>query len=235
MTQKETSNQKEAIKVAKTTESTPKKTAASQAREFRAVRLRGQRLEQAVIRVEGRSRLVMHRFPEKARKQLRDKKSGIKTRDRSPTDPEAEYQAAMHTFADGSPGFPCKGFKASILKAAHKDLGIPRTFVSNALFIESDGDNQDGDEMVRIECQEGPKMREDHVRVASGAADLRYRPEFITWTADLRIEYDTDWLTLDTIVSLIDRAGFGIGVGEDRPGCGKGGGWGRYRVARTEV
>jgi hypothetical protein len=63
-----------------------------------------------------------------------------------------------------------------------------------------------------------------------GAADLRYRPQFDQWSVDINIEYDADLLQQGDIVNLIDRAGFGVGVGEWRPE--KGGEFGRFAVKR---
>jgi hypothetical protein len=44
----------------------------------------------------------------------------------------------------------------------------------------------------------------------------------------LNLEIDADALTSDAVVSLIDRAGFGVGLGEMRPE--KDGENGRFRV-----
>ena len=68
--------------------------------------------------------------------------------------------------------------------------------------------------------------------VGMGSTDLRYRPEFSEWSILLRIEYDTEWISADTIVNLLERAGFGIGIGEMRPQ--KGGEFGRFQVDRGE-
>lgn len=73
-------------------------------------------------------------------------------------------------------------------------------------------------------------MREDIVRVGMGSADLRFRPEHAKWAIDLRMTYDADLLGPETIFNLIERAGFGVGLGEWRPE--KGGQWGTFRVAR---
>lgn len=70
------------------------------------------------------------------------------------------------------------------------------------------------------------RVREDMVRVGPGSADLRYRPEFVGWKFSAEIEYD-ELLKVDDIVVLINRAGFGVGIGEWRPE--KGGDMGRFR------
>lgn len=73
-------------------------------------------------------------------------------------------------------------------------------------------------------------MREDFVRVGSGAVDLRYRPEFREWRCIFHCEYDADLLRKDDVKNLVDKAGFGVGVGEWRPE--KGGDYGRFRFSQ---
>jgi hypothetical protein len=71
-------------------------------------------------------------------------------------------------------------------------------------------------------------MREDTVRVGAGSTDLRYRPEFRNWSMILNFEFDAQSLTQPTILNLVQRAGFGVGLGEWRPE--KGGEYGRFEV-----
>jgi len=62
-------------------------------------------------------------------------------------------------------------------------------------------------------------MREDVVRLGgvSRSADLRYRPEFPEWSTALEVTYVLSSLSRDSVLSLIDAGGLGIGVGEWRP------------------
>lgn len=176
------------------------------------------------ITIEGTSILVQHNWSEKARKMMRDKKGGKKTRVREVCDPQAEAKAATYFTADGRFGIPVTALKASIIGAAHKDLGIEKTLIRKSLFIPCD----DPGLVLPMRCDD-PVIREDNVRVGSGSADLRYRPEFNKhWECDIEIEYDANNLTPEDIVNLINRAGFGVGICEFRPE--KGGDWGRYRV-----
>ncbi len=188
------------------------------------IRLKPIELKETTIRINGITPLITHKWPEKAKKQIRDKKAGKKTRDREPCDPTAEYESSMHRLSDGSYGFPAHGFKAAMVNAAHKDLGIEKTLVRKSVFIHAD----DAD-LVRIDTP-GPKMREDTVRVGMGSADLRYRAMFEQWGVNLRITWDADLLTIDALVNLLNRAGFGVGIGEWRPGSQGGGDFGRFEV-----
>jgi hypothetical protein len=115
-----------------------------------------------------------------------------------------------------------------MMAAAHKDLGYAKVMLAKAVFIVPD---DIASNLIEIHCTGGPKMREDVVRVANGAPDLRYRPEFGEWSMDLTIDYDGELIGPETIINLLQRAGFGVGLGEWRPSSPKSSGeYGRFQV-----
>ena len=178
------------------------------------------------VRIEGTSPFIQHKWDEKAKQMMRDKHAGIRVKNRDAREPEQEFRNASYKLADGSYGFPAGGVKACLTGAAHKDIGLEKTLLKKSLFIRPDDFENN---LVRLETQE-PIMREDIVRVGSGSTDLRYRPMFTTWAMTLKFEYDSKALTQSAILNLIERAGFGIGLGEWRPE--KGGEFGRFRLDR---
>jgi len=170
--------------------------------------------------------MIQHRWSEKARQQMRDKHAGKKTRTRDIRDPQAEFEAASYRTEDGQYGIPAMALKSSVIGSAHKDLGIEKTLVRKSLFLRCDDPNG----VLPIKCAE-PAMREDTVRVGASGTDLRYRPEFKEWTCRVTFEIDAELLQVDDLVALINRAGFGVGIGEMRPE--KGGDYGRFRTDGT--
>jgi hypothetical protein len=64
-----------------------------------------------------------------------------------------------------------------------------------------------------------PRMREDYVRLAgvNHPADLRYRGCFDEWSATLYVSYTRNLLDRESLISLIEAGGMGVGVGEWRP------------------
>ncbi|KPK41332.1 MAG: hypothetical protein AMJ65_09670 [Phycisphaerae bacterium SG8_4] len=154
---------------------------------------------------------------------MREKKAGKKTKERTVCDPEQEAKDATYFTEDGKFGIPVNALKKSFIEAAHTDMGIAKTLVRKALFLVCEDKNG----VIQMRCEE-PKIREDHVRIGQGGADLRYRPEFESWECDIEIQYDAALLTPEDIANLINRAGFGVGICEFRPE--KGGDWGRYQV-----
>ena len=77
-------------------------------------------LQTVVFPIIGTNRLVMHKFSEKARKEIEDKqqKKGTSLKAKGKRDPQAEYEACIHYCDDGTPGFPGGGFKKSLVRAA---------------------------------------------------------------------------------------------------------------------
>lgn len=73
-----------------------------------------------------------------------------------------------------------------------------------------------------------PQIREDAVRVGMGAADLRYRPEYINWRCTVPLQVNPRVISVEQAINLLNLAGFSIGVGEWRPQCN--GQHGRFKV-----
>lgn len=177
--------------------------------------------------IRGTSPLITHKWSEKAKTMMREKQAGKKTKAREKRDPQAEAMEACYTTKDGEFGVPGLAIKAALITAAHKDLGVEKTLVRKAMFLQID----DPDKIIPMECGE-PTIREDMVRVGAGSADLRYRPMWDEWRAKVTFEVDADLLTQDDVAALVSRAGFGVGICEWRPE--KGGEFGRFEIDPTE-
>lgn len=180
--------------------------------------------ETLLVPIVGTSPLIVHRFSEKAKKQMLDNMQGRKS-PKTAKNPDAEYEAAFYRLADGSYGFPALAFKAATVGGARFYSGVTMTALKQFMFLHGE-EGDDGRALVRIEGE--PKMREDVVTVGRNGSDLRYRPQFSTWTATLMVRYVTSALTQGSVLSLIDAGGMGVGVGEWRPE--KDGDFGTYRV-----
>lgn len=181
-------------------------------------------VETLLVPIIGTSPLVVHRFSEKAKRQMLDAMQGRKP-PRESKDPNAEYEAAFYRLTDGTPGFPAIAFKAATVGGGRFYAGVTMTALKQALFFRGEV-GKDGQLYVRIEGK--PKMREDVVRVGRGGTDLRYRPEFPKWKTVLEVTYVRSAITRASVLSLIDAGGLGVGVGEWRPE--KDGGFGTYRI-----
>jgi len=192
-----------------------------------AISIKPIKRQKVSFHIVGTTPMIQHKWAEKAIMQMREKHAGKKTRARDIRKPEEEFQNACYLTDSDEYGFPLMGFKTSLITAAHKDIGIEKTLVKKSIFIESDDSNLVG----KMECSE-PIMREDCVRVGAGSTDLRYRPEFREWAAQISFEIDGEMLTVEDLINLTNRAGFGVGLCEWRPE--KGGEYGRFKVDTTQ-
>jgi hypothetical protein len=180
--------------------------------------------ETLLVPLVGTTPLIVHRFSEKAKRQMLDNMQGRKS-PKQAKDPQAEYEAAFYRLGDGGYGFPSLAFKAATVGGARFYSGVTMTALKQFMYLRGEvGD--DGRALTRIEGE--PVMREDVVTVGRNGSDLRYRPQFSEWRATLEVTYVTSALTRNSVLSLIDAGGMGVGVGEWRPE--KDGDFGTYRV-----
>lgn len=183
-------------------------------------------IREVTIPIVGISPLIVHKFSEKATKMIQDKQAGkAKNKKHDIRDPEADYEGAKHKSPLGWDGFPAAGFKAAMIRGA-KMIGMVMKDTQTSFFIRADCEET---QLVKINGE--PRMRTDMVRVGMGSADVRYRPEYVNWMAELTIEFNSGVLSLDQIYQLVKAAGYGCGVGEMRPEKGKFN-YGRFKLAQ---
>lgn len=188
------------------------------------------RIASETIRVPivGTMPLIVHNFSEKSKRTMLDAQQGRKT-PKQVRDPQAEYEASFYKMGDGGYGMPVTAFKAATVGAARfYGSSVKMTELRQFMFMHGELSDADPQALVRITGE--PRMREDVVRLsgAGRTADLRYRPEFPDWSAELVVTYVTSSLSRESVLSLIDAGGLGIGVGEWRPE--RRGEFGTYRI-----
>jgi hypothetical protein len=185
--------------------------------ESQEVKLTGLAIDGLRLRLIGTSPLIVHKWSEKAKKQMLDKQMKRGSQGKAAKDPDQDYRESLYIREDGTYGFPAVAFKAAAVRAGtYCDMKM--VFLRGAFHVEGD--------LVRIIGE--PKAREDMVRVGMGTADIRYRPEFPEWSTELDVTYNSRALSAEQIVQLFEIAGFAVGVGEWRPE--KDGQFGRFKV-----
>lgn len=188
-------------------------------------------IQRMTIRLIGDSALITHRWSEKAKKEMLDKQMKKAKAAKSAKDPWQDFCEALYwlspmppkptpeDIATGRFGFPSIGFKACAVDACSHVDGITKVEARGAFHINGEF----------VEIQGTPEMREDMTRVGMGIADLRYRPQFLPWSAEFEVRFNANVLSAEQIVNLFNTGGFGIGVGEWRPQ--KDGPFGTFHVA----
>lgn len=186
------------------------------------------------VEVVGDSPLIVHKWSEKAKKEMLDKQMKKASAGKQAKDPWMDYCESMY-WLDGMPekptekdikkarfGFPAVAFKACAIDAAYQQGAIAKKTTARGAFHLVD-------ELVEIKGT--PQMREDMVQVGgmSKVADIRYRGEFPKWRATLNIRYNAKAISPEQILNMLNIGGFSNGVGEWRPS--KDGSFGTFHVA----
>lgn len=173
------------------------------------------------IPIIGDSPLIVHKWSEKAKQQIRAKQAKLPNLGRDVRDPIQEFKDSMYVQDDGTYAFPAIAFKNAAVDACSHVDGITKVLARGAFHVVG--------EFVRIYTLDQPEMREDTVRIGMGVGDLRYRGAFNRWAALVTIRFNQNVLTESQIVNLLNLSGFAIGVAEWRPE--KNGAFGMYHVA----
>lgn len=204
----------------------------------------------ATIRIVGDTPLIMHAWSEKAKRMMLEAQTGKSKGKKKPIrnriddfiqaaywmsgkpeypDDSAEgvCEAAFNESINNGAtfGFPATAFKQAAMSAAYR-LGWVKNQMGmrGAFFIDSDENG-----LVEIKS-DTPVCREDMVKVGMGTADLRYRPQFNNWSAELNIKYNAlGDFPLESIINALNAAGFVCGIGEWRPE--RDGDFGMFHVA----
>jgi hypothetical protein len=190
------------------------------------------KLDVAQFTIEGTAPYVQLQFSEKARNEMAKNmttKKGDKEK-RSPRDFDEDYKNAFHVSGEGWHGIPATAFKNAMVDAC-RNTGQAMTQIKMVMFIHADGvDRIDGTPLIKIN---GKPHKVVHPVSNSGkVADLRVRAMWDTWSAVVKIEFDSSAISLTSVGNLLSRAGRLIGIGEGRPfskkSCGMG--WGTFRI-----
>lgn len=181
----------------------------------------------ATCRITGTEPLMVHRFANKAQ-MIETHKEGSKKaggkREKPPRDFEADYEGARYRDVDkGWDGFNAAGIRNALISAC-RIVGIKMTQMKLSVFIEADGYDEDGTPLVRIYGK--PVMDVREVRNSDLSMDLRARPRWDKWHANLRIRYDADMIAFADLTNLLMRAGQQVGICEGRPDSKKSAGIG---------
>lgn len=196
-------------------------------------------LKRVEIQIVGDSPLIMHKWSEKAKREMLDKQMKVaKSKGHDAKDPVADFISSIY-WLEGEPeekteegfqqaiesgnarfGFPSTAFKASAVSAAYRaKITKDKVSMNGAFHILGD----------MVEINGTPIMREDMVKIGMGTADIRYRGEFPEWSTILPIQYNAGVITVEQLANMFNMGGFAVGVGEWRPE--KSGSYGMYHVA----
>lgn len=194
------------------------------------------------IRIRGTEKYVFNRFYEEVRQQMADDqqrgdvdKPRGRGKKRPPKDFKAGYEGSLHRSPEGWVGIPCTAFRQAMVRAAYL-AGVDMTQTKMCVFVLPDGhaqaDDGDGPGLVKI-TKGKATMFVAPVINRGGSPDLRARAAVPRgWEATVSIQYDADFMSPQSIVNLLARAGVSVGVGAGRPfsKMSAGQGWGTFEI-----
>lgn len=200
------------------------------------VQIKAPNLQTATFRIIGTAPLVQAKFSQKAKEQMMATQAAGQTargkKVREAKDFDAVCDGSVHYSREGWVGIPAGAFRAAMISACRL-VGFKMTLAKLSLFVEADGfDRDEGTPLVKLIA--GPYRRVDmHVRNATGVVDIRSRPMWDEWQADVRVKWDADQFTLSDVSNLLARVGAQVGLCEGRPDSksSAGMGWGTFRLA----
>ena len=196
--------------------------------------------------------LVVHNWSAKAIGEMLSKQMHLQLAMKEAKDPEEHYRGSLYLATNGKYGFPAVAFKSAMVRASKGISGLTMTDAKQMFFIVPDiteerefslpMKDKDGKTVVikhkirtdLVQIFGNPEMRMDMVRLSGGgAADVRFRGQFIKWKAVLAIRYLPAKITKDMIANLVNVAGQTVGIGEGRAESGSDMGWGRFEISGT--
>jgi hypothetical protein len=189
----------------------------------------------ATFRVVGTAPLVINKFSNKAREEMRKAQEagsqGKKGKQLKPKNFQQCYEGAKHYSTEGWEGISAPAFRNAMIDACRM-VGFKMTHAKCSVFIEKDGtDRDEHTPLVKI-LGPGSEYFELPVRNDNGSADIRARPMYREWWVDLRVSFNADQFSLTDMANLLMHAGISCGVGEGRPFSKEsaGMGWGTFTV-----
>ena len=167
--------------------------------------------------IEGTAPLVVERFSKKAElmAKMAEGQSAKNKKTRDARDYDKEAEDARYRAADGWEGMNAAAFRAAMISACRL-VGFKMTLAKLSTFVEADGfDKNDGVPLVRV--YGASHTYTAHTRNATGVVDVRSRPMYRDWAAQLRVRYDMDQFKMVDVLNLVARCGMQVGIGAGRP------------------
>lgn len=200
------------------------------------------KIRRAIFKIKGTAPYVQLKFSQKAKEQMMEAMSTPKAAkkaksERKPRDYDEDFRQAQHVSTAGWNGIPCAALRCAMIDAC-RTVGLVMTKAKMSVFVQADGfDKDEGTPLVQLVSKDKPTRTEMLVRNDNGGADIRIRPMWKDWAANVTVDFDEDMITIGSVLNLLDRAGRQVGIGEGRPFSKNsvGQGWGTFTVVADKT
>jgi hypothetical protein len=203
-----------------------------------AVTIKSLQRTQTVVTLMGVTPLITHAWSQKAKLEILSKHMGA-LKVREIRDPMDDFERSMYRFEDGSYGFPVVAIKEALATATVDIENLDRAKIYRNIGVTGRrgfqlaayADLKSPHELAELFSPNAPAIREDMVKLAGigRVPDIRYRAEFSPWALRFTLGWMEDFLSVDSLMNLLARSGYCVGLGEWRQE--RGGSNGLFRIA----
>lgn len=200
-----------------------------------SVAIRPPNFQHAVFEVVGTAPLVIHRFSQKVKAQLKQKMETGKAagckKNREAKSTDDLYEEARYISTEGWDGFNANAIRVAMISACRL-VGFKMTLAKLSFSVLRDGVDVKEPQIPLIRIYGKPIKQEDVVPVETGQPYVTVRAAYHEWKSKINIRWDADQFTLTDITNLLMRVGMQVGIGEGRPDSknSAGRGWGLFSV-----
>lgn len=174
------------------------------------------------VQIKGKTHLLTDKFPESVREQILEKQIGKTKGKKTLRDMDLEFENAFHRLPNGNIGFPAQGFKSAMVEATSfvgaKDFS--KKLMKGIQIL-----NSEGNDLIEIKCKKISKLKH-----YPKGGNTKISPMLEDWECELVIQYDTNNISPQDLVSLLNYSGFYYGLGIWSPKSKCGGKYGMYEV-----
>jgi len=184
------------------------------------------KFSQMVVKIKGKTPLLMNKWTETSIDELEKKQTKEATNKKGAREPKKEFKEHQHYIQNNGKvinGFPSAGIKKALVSAGGRFADEKMTKLRGAFSIPC--------ELVEIKGSK-PVMQTDAVNIR-GIGSLAYRPRFDNWTLEVPVIFNESIISAGQILNLFQLAGFSVGLGSWRPECK--GSYGQYEVLYDET
>lgn len=181
-------------------------------------------LQAVGVTLVGLSPLIVHNWDAKSIQEIEDKQQGKAASRKEARDPAAECNAARIIDDEGRDCIKAVYLKKCMMSSFRFIRDFKRTELTGAVFVDG--------QLLPI-ISEPFKMRTDTVRIHGGTTTLRYRPEYKDWQVRATIVFQSNVITIEQVLHILNTAGYAIGLCEWRPE--KDGDFGRFKLDPSSV
>src|ERR1035437_962321 len=203
------------------------------------VTIKAPNFQRATFKIIGTAPLVIHRFSEKLKNQMKEKMEGGKAsgskKVREKADFDQMFQNARYVSTAEWDGFHAGSVRNALISACRL-VGFKMTWAKLSLFVEADGWDKTEPQIPLIKINAKAVKQEDMARVETGQPYVTVRAAYHDWSADVNLRWEADQFTLADVANLLSRVGLQVGICEGRADSknSAGMGWGSFRLAEEK-